>query len=140
MRFCIIVLFISMFGCVQQKDGNQNMKMPNNSKKVFFKNINSGDTVNSPFIVEMGVRTMTIKPAGALEPGTGHHHLIIDKGFMKYGEIIPMDKQHLHYGKGDTVAEISLPPGEHKLTLQFANGMHMSYGGQFSNEINIYVK
>ena len=140
MRFCIIVLFISMFGCVQQKDGNQNMKMPNNSKKGFFKNINSGDTVNSPFIVEMGVRTMTIKPAGALEPGTGHHHLIIDKGFMKYGEIIPMDKQHLHYGKGDTVAEISLPPGEHTLTLQFANGMHMSYGEQFSNEINIYVK
>ena len=140
MRFCIIVLFLFMFGCVQQKDGNQNMKMPNNSKKVFFKNINSGDTVNSPFIVEMGVRTMTIKPAGELETGTGHHHLIIDKGFMKYGEIIPMDKQHLHYGKGDTVAEISLPPGEHKLTLQFANGMHMSYGEQFSNEINIYVK
>ncbi len=140
MRFCIIVLFLFMFGCVQQKDGSQNMKMPNNSKKVFFKNINSGDTVNSPFIVEMGVRTMTIKPAGALEPGTGHHHLIIDKGFMKYGEIIPMDKHHLHYGKGDTVAEISLPPGEHKLTLQFANGMHMSYGEQFSNEINIYVK
>ncbi len=140
MRFCIIVLFLFMFGCVQQKDGNQNMKMHNNSKKVFFKNINSGDTVNSPFIVEMGVRTMTIKPAGELEPGTGHHHLIIDKGFMKYGEIIPMDKQHLHYGKGDTVAEISLPPGEHKLTLQFANGMHMSYGEQFSNEINIYVK
>ena len=51
-----------------------------------------------------------------------------------------MDTQHLHYGKGDTVVTLNLPVGPHQVTLQFANGMHMSYGEQFSNTINIYVK
>ena len=88
----------------------------------------------------MGVYGMKIKPAGKVEAGTGHHHILLNKPFIKYGEIIPMDSQHLHYGKGDTVAEIDLAEGNHTLTLQFANGMHMSYGEQFSNTINIYVK
>ena len=83
---------------------------------------------------------MKIKPAGELEAGTGHHHIILNKDFMKYGEIIPMDSNHLHYGKGDTIVTLDLAPGNHKLTLQFANGMHMSYGKQFSKSINIYVK
>jgi len=108
--------------------------------KVFFKNINEGDTLESPFVIEMGVVGMKIKPAGELEVGTGHHHIIIDKKFMKYGEIIPMDANHLHYGKGDTVVNVALESGEHILTLQFANGMHMSFGEQFSKSINIYVK
>ena len=59
---------------------------------------------------------------------------------MQYGDIIPMDAQHLHYGKGDTIVTLDLPAGQHQLTLQFANGMHMSYGEQFSKTINIYVK
>ena len=46
---------------------------------------------------------------------------------------------YLHYGKGDTVASVPLSSGPHTLTLQFANGLHMSYE-QFSNTINIYVK
>lgn len=110
------------------------------STKVFFKNISNGDTLESPFIVEMGVVGMKIKPAGQLETGTGHHHIIIDKKSIKYGEIIPMDTNHLHYGKGDTITSVDLPTGNHKLTLQFANGMHMSYGEQYSNTINVYVK
>ena len=111
-----------------------------NSHKVFFKNISNGDTLESPFIVEMGVVGMKIKPAGPPEAGTGHHHVIVDKKFIKYGEIIPMDKNHLHYGQGDTITSVDLPEGNHTLTLQFANGMHMSYGEQFSNTINIYIK
>tara|TARA_B100001250_G_C19784886_1_gene783661 strand:+ start:283 stop:642 length:360 start_codon:yes stop_codon:yes gene_type:complete len=110
------------------------------SNKVFFKNLKTGDTLVSPFIIEMGVIGMKIKPAGMLEAGTGHHHLIIDQGFMDYGKIIPMDKEHIHYGKGDTLAEVDLPSGQHTLTLQFANGMHASYGEQFSNTISVYIK
>ena len=51
-----------------------------------------------------------------------------------------MDKNHLHYGKGDTITSVNLSEGNHTLTLQFANGMHMSYGKQYSNTISIYVK
>ena len=144
MRFLIItiVLFTFFFSC-QQKTNATYTEMEvvdTGNKNVFFKNINEGDTLSNPFVVEMGVSGMRIKPAGQLEAGTGHHHIILNKSFMKYGEIIPMDEQHLHYGKGDTVVTLSLPSGSHQLTLQFANGMHMSYGEQFSNTINVYVK
>ena len=134
----LLVIFI---GCKSNKNQNSDInEEKNNFSKVFFKNLNDGDTVQSPVLVEMGVKGMKIKPAGQLEAGTGHHHIIIDSNFMAYGEIIPMDKTHLHYGKGDTVASIPLEKGEHTLTLQFANGLHMSYGEQFSNTISIYVK
>ena len=135
-----LFLPLLLFACKQKSDIKTNLILDTIDKKAFFKNILEGDTLISPFVVEMGVVGMKIKPAGELAQGTGHHHIIIDKGFMDYGEIIPMDKQHLHYGKGDTVAEINLSQGAHILTLQFANGMHMSYGEQFSKSINIYVK
>ncbi len=136
--FLFFVAFI-LFSC-QQKSNSIETPDKVSKHNVFFKNINEGDTLESPFVVEMGVVGMKIKPAGELEAGTGHHHIILNKGFMKYGEIIPMDSNHLHYGKGDTIVTLDLPPGKHKLTLQFANGMHMSYGPQFSKSINIYVK
>ena len=122
-----------------QGDERQIVK-PVNSSKVYFKNINDGDTLINPFVVEMGINGMKIKPAGQVEAGTGHHHILVDKSFMNYGEIIPMDAQHLHYGKGDTTVTLTLPSGPHTLTLQFANGLHMSYGEQYSKSISIYVK
>ena len=100
-------------GCKSNKNQDSSIvKVENTSSKVFFKNLNNGDTVQSPVTVEMGVRGMKIKPAGKLEAGTGHHHIILDSQFVQYGEIIPMDKTHLHYGKGDTVASVPLEKGE----------------------------
>jgi len=32
-----------------------------------------------------------------------------------------------------------LPPGDYKLTLQFADGLHRSYGKDLSSTINIKV-
>ena len=102
-----------VFSCNQSSNSSSQLVKSNNLSKVFFKNINNGDTLSSPFLVEMGVSSMKIKPAGQLESGTGHHHILVNRDFMKYGEIIPMDNQHLHYGKGDTVVSLSLPPGEY---------------------------
>ena len=140
MKYYIITICVLLIACQPKSKSKKNAQLPKTSNKVFFKNINDGDTLINPFIIEMGVVGMKIKAAGLLEAGTGHHHLIIDKGFVDYGEISPMDKQNIHYGKGDTVAQVDLAPGSYSLTLQFANGMHMSYGEQFSSTINVYVK
>ncbi len=43
---------------------------------------------------------------------------------VQAGEEIVFDETHLHYGKGQTEAAITLTPGKHKLTLQFANALH----------------
>lgn len=108
--------------------------------KVFFSNLLDGGQVFSPFVVEMGIDGYAVEPAGAPKDGTGHHHIVVDGGFIKEGELIPADEKHLHFGKGQTSATVSLTPGEHKLTLQFADGLHRSYGEKLSATVNVVVK
>ena len=110
------------------------------SEGVHFVNLTDGQEVSSTVVVEMGVSGMEIEPAGEVNKGKGHHHIIIDGGFMKTGETIPADANHIHYGKGQTEATIELSPGTHTLTLQFANGLHQSYGEAWSKTITVNVK
>ena len=108
--------------------------------KVFFVSPKDGETVKRPVTVQMGVEGMTVQPAGQIVPGTGHHHIIIDSEGVPKGKIVPADKQHVHFGKGQTETVLELEPGTHKLRLQFANGIHASYGEQLSSEITITVE
>ena len=107
---------------------------------VFFKDIADGQTVSSPFKVEMEVAGKKVGPAGEVLKGVGHHHIIIDGSFLKEGEVIPADQTHLHFGKAQTETELTLTPGKHTLTLQFADGAHRSYGEAWSKTITIEVK
>jgi hypothetical protein len=99
-----------------------------------------GATVSSPFKVQFAVNGMEVKPAGVMDPNTGHHHLLINAEPVKAGESIPFDEKHMHFGKGQTEAELKLPPGNYVLTMQFANGAHQSYGAPLSKSIKITVK
>lgn len=108
--------------------------------KVFFKDLHDGETVSSPVKVEMGVEGMTVVKAGEVKEGTGHHHLIIDGVPAAQGEIVAKDATHLHFGDGSTEALVPLTPGKHTLTLQFANGVHASYGPEMSTTITVNVK
>jgi hypothetical protein len=99
-----------------------------------------GAVVTSPFDVKFAVTGMEVKPAGEMAANTGHHHLLINTGPIAKGTPIPMDDTHLHYGKGQTEAKVTLPPGKYKLTMQFADGAHQSYGPTMSKTINITVK
>jgi uncharacterized protein YfaP (DUF2135 family) len=99
-----------------------------------------GTTVSNPIQVKMAVDGMKVMPAGELVAGTGHHHLIVDGQPVPMGEAVPADKTHLHFGKGQTETELALPPGQHTLTLQFADGKHQSYGPALSQTIEITVK
>jgi hypothetical protein len=99
-------------------------------------------TVPSKFKVKMGVDGMKVRPAGE-DPDNilaGHHHLLIDSGPVPAGQPIVNDETHLHFGKGQTETEVSLKPGPHTLTLQFADGAHRSYGKDMSQTIHIQVK
>ena len=112
----------------------------NNTPSVAFIEPVDGAVVSSPFKVRFAVSGVEVKPAGEIVPNTGHHHLFIDDAGAPQGVVIPADSRHLHYGKGQTEAEISLPPGAHTLTMQFANGAHQSYGPGMSRTIHITVK
>jgi len=109
------------------------------AERVFFVEPKDGAEVRSPFKVVMGVEGMTIKPSGGVVAGTGHHHILINQGAMRGGKVIPTDKTHLHYGKGQTEATIELPPGDYTLTMQFADGLHRSFGKKMAHTIKIKV-
>jgi hypothetical protein len=109
--------------------------------KVYFKNLKQGEKVKSPLKVEMGIEGLKIDTAGIIVVGSGHHHLLIDAGdSITSGQVVPKDEHHLHFGKGQTVTEVILPPGKHVLTLQFADGIHRSYGGRLASTITVEVK
>ncbi|QJD88765.1 DUF4399 domain-containing protein [Duganella dendranthematis] len=100
----------------------------------------NGATVSSPFKVKFAVAGMDVKPAGDMTANTGHHHLLINAAAIKAGEVIPMDDKHIHFGKGQTETELTLPPGNYTLTMQFANGLHQAYGPGMNKEIKVTVK
>lgn len=107
---------------------------------VFFENLENGAVVSSPVHVVMGVEGMEVQPAGELVSGTGHHHIVINKGHISKGDVVPSDEQHIHYGKGQTETDLELEPGTYTLTMQFANGAHQSYGEGMSATVEITVE
>ncbi|MEO8741356.1 MAG: DUF4399 domain-containing protein [Casimicrobiaceae bacterium] len=110
------------------------------NKSVSFVEPKDGATVTSPFKVVFAVKGMVVEPAGEIKADSGHHHLLIDVGPIPAGEAIPVDASHLHFGKAQTDADVTLPPGKYKLTMQYANGAHVSYGPAMASSINITVK
>ena len=99
-----------------------------------------GATVGTPFKVRFSVKGMAVAPAGAIVPDSGHNPLLNNKMPVAKGESVPFDDQHRHFSAGQTETMVTLPPGQHTLTSQFANGAHQSYGAPMSATIQITVK
>ena len=97
--------------------------------KVYFVNLQDGDTVTSPVFIQFGLSGMGIAPAGVEKENTGHHHLIINEKIegeeLEFG--IPADEQHVHFGKGQTEATIELPKGTHVLQLVLGDWSHVPH-------------
>lgn len=107
--------------------------------KVAFLAPTANAKVASPVHVVFGVEGLEVKPAGEVVPNTGHHHLVIDGEPVPAGEAVPADATHIHYGKGQVETDVELTPGEHTLTMQFADGLHRSYGPDYSATITVTV-
>jgi hypothetical protein len=109
--------------------------------KVYFKALKENASVSSPLKLQMGIDHMKVDTVGPVVAGSGHFHIFIDaEDSLAAGTVVPKDSTHLHYGKGQTEATVPLTPGKHKLTLQFADGSHRSYGGQLATTVHVDVK
>ena len=64
--------------------------------KVYFINLEDGDEVQSPFLVQFGLKGKGIAPAGVDVDNTGHHHLLINVDSIDYNLPIPSSNQHIH--------------------------------------------
>jgi hypothetical protein len=86
-----------------------------------------GATVTTPITVKFGVEGMEVAPAGTDKPNSGHHHLVIDSKLEDASAAVPADATHIHYGKGQTEAQIELAPGTHTLQDVFADKNHIPH-------------
>ncbi len=114
--------------------------------KVYFVNLKDGDSVSNPVLVKFGLTGMGVAPAGLqgdATANTGHHHLLINakiEGEALKG-LIPADEKHVHFGKGQTEASITLPPGQHTLQLVLGDWTHIPHVPPImSDRITITVK
>ncbi|MDC0076464.1 DUF4399 domain-containing protein [Gammaproteobacteria bacterium] len=101
-----------------------------------------GSQVVNPVRVVFGLSGMGVAPAGVDKPGTGHHHLLIDlKRLPDLTKPIPTDKNHLHFGGGQTETTLNLEPGNHDLQLILGNWFHVPHSNPLiSKKITIEVK
>jgi Domain of unknown function (DUF4399) len=125
-------------GCASMNNPHPNQ--PPADKGVWFMEPQNGATVGQTFKVKFGVKGMDVEAAGDQNKGKGHHHVLVNLMSKPAGEIIPFDDKHIHFGKGQTEADIKLPPGQYKLTMQFADGFHLSYGKDYASTIEVTVK
>ena len=70
----------------------------------------------------------------------GHHHLLTSRNGIVEGVVIPNNNNHIHFGGGETQTELNLSPVSYIITLQFADGLHKSYGEKMSASVEITVK
>lgn len=163
-QYSIAVLSLLIAACsntpssntTESHEGHHHDSMPQSdttaiapNQKVFFKNLSEGQEITLPFVVEFGVEGMEVEPAQGVNANKGHHHLFVDQGAVPANTMVPMGKEgegYYHFGKGQILDTLSiekypmLSKGSHKLRLQFANGLHMSYGPAMSAEVTVNVK
>lgn len=95
---------------------------------VGFRNLKDGDVVPPTFTVQFDVHGMDVVPAGTQQPDSGHHHLLVDVADMPDPNLpLPKTEHVIHFGGGQTEAELTLPEGRHTLQLVFADYAHIPH-------------
>lgn len=106
---------------------------------VDFTHPQDGASVSSPVTMSFAVEGMEVRPGGDMTPDTGHFCLLLDRGPVLEGEGVPATGRVWHCSAGQTSVSLPLPPGRHRLTLQFYNGANVSYGPHMSKTIIVQV-
>ncbi|MBK0325871.1 DUF4399 domain-containing protein [Rhodobacteraceae bacterium F11138] len=115
----------------------------NPDARVYFVNLDDGDTVSSPVTVIFGLSGMGVAPAGTEKEMTGHHHLLIDRPPFGEGEDgaeelangLPADDHHIHFGGGQTEVTLDMPAGPHTLQLVLGDAGHVPHATPVMSEV-----
>ena len=92
--------------------------------------------MKSPVALKFGVENYELSPVPpgevkTVRPGVGHHHVGVEETCQPPARTSSghTDLDALRQGGNGYVAGIQLNPGEHKLSLQFADDMHNAIEG-----------
>jgi hypothetical protein len=94
---------------------------------VYFVDLKDGATLPPKATIHFGLRGMGVAPAGSDRQNSGHHHLLVDAELPPLNVPIPNDFNHLHFGAGQTEAEVTLTPGPHTLQLLLGDKDHVPH-------------
>ena len=120
MRYFFILFLSVSLGAIELSPS------PSNAS-VYFISPNNEESLNGKVIVKFGLKNFGVAPAGIQIQNTGHHHLIIDAELPPFNMPIPADKNHVHFGKGQTEVELELSKGEHTLQLLLGDFRHIPH-------------
>ena len=120
----------------------QGMPAPADAR-VYFVNLEDGDTVSAPVTVIFGLEGMGVAPAGTEADNTGHHHLLLNRPplgdgsdgaeELQYG--LPADDNHIHFGGGQTQVTLDLEPGQHTMQLVLGDLNHVPHSPPVTTEV-----
>ena len=134
-RFAAIFLFNAMLipylaACATPAQPTVNFTEPQNNA-----------TVSSPVKLKWAAQNFRVEPAGAVNAGAGHLHVMVDTPCVAAGQVIVNDDTHKHFGKAQMETELTLTPGKHTLCLQAADGAHVALSGAgMTQQISITVQ
>jgi hypothetical protein len=102
----------------------------------------NGAVIKGEFWCRFGLRGMGITHAGDDFPNSGHHHLLVDVNEpLNTNEPIPQDRNHIHFGAGQTETRLELSPGKHTLQLVLGDAKHYPFNPPLVSErITVTVK
>jgi hypothetical protein len=101
---------------------------------VYFIDLKNGATLGTTTTIHFGLRGMGVAPAGSDKTDSGHHHLLIDVELPPLDRPIPNDFNHLHFGAGQTEADVKLAPGTHTLQLLLGDKNHVPHSPPVMSE------
>jgi hypothetical protein len=133
------LLALALFaGCAGQTGGGM---APSTGKALSITTPITMANVSSPLKVCMATNGYTVEPAKkGVNPGKGHHHLIIDDGLpADLSQPVAKDGTHIHMGDGSTCKTIELSKGQHTITALFAQGNHVPYSPAVTDSVTIRV-
>ena len=103
--------------------------------KVFFVDLADGAKLTVKSTIKFGLSGMEVVPAGTEKANSGHHHLLIDTPLPDLDREIPSDLNHIHFGRAQTSAEVTLTPGEHTLQLLLGDHQHVPHDPPVASQV-----
>ena len=137
-RLVVLAAALASLPCAVQAQGKPAAK----DALLYFIWPQNGATMKGGFWCRFGLRGMGVTHAGDDFQNSGHHHLLIDVNEpLDANEPIPQDKNHVHFGAGQTEARVELPPGKHTLQLVLGDAKHYPFSPPLvSEKITVTIK
>lgn len=81
-----------------------------------------GSLVDNPVRMRFGFKRGNAASTDVAKEKSGHFHVIVDAPPPDTDKPFPVDENHIRFGEGQTEAELTLPPGKHRLQLLLDDG------------------